>query len=259
MENIAKIEAFYDGFSQRLLEDFVMGNERMESAIKFALEGLTFDTSSILDIGCGLGWSSYEFSQVFKNSRVTGVDLSQQLVQLANKLFKAQNLVFQKVDITSSEFQFNQKFDAIVLIDVYEHVPKAARKTFHEALTRLLSDQGRLVVCCPTPHHQDWLRQNNPGGLQPIDEDVTLENMQVLAEAVGGQLTTFVYRSIWQTNDYFHVLIDKEVKYAKINNRKIKPLSNKLKRLWMVANNLGAAYFPLKNINQWKYYLKRLF
>lgn len=254
------VEAFYDGFQRQLVKDYLLGNQRIVAAIRFMQEHLRPDCSSILDIGCGMGWSAYEFAQYLPGASVLGVDISSELVGLARRMFSHPNLSYQKVDVTSDAFSLGRPFDAITLIDVYEHIPVSERDGFHRHLRRLLSGQGQILIASPTPLHQQWLREHAPEGLQPVDEDVTLEDMRVLARELEGQLTVFHYRSIWNTNDYFHALIEKQPEYRKLSGkRKTARLTPKLWRLLRTLRRLNWRDNPLFEPDNLKYFLKTFF
>ena len=253
------VEAFYDGFQQRLVKDYLLGNKRIVAAIRFMQERIQPGCSAILDIGSGLGWSSYEFARFFPKATVLGVDISSELVGLAQLLFSRPNLAYRKVDVTSDSFSFGQPFDAITLIDVYEHIPISERVNFHQHLRRHLSSNGQVLIATPTPLHQQWLREHAPEGLQPVDEDVTLEDMQALAHALDGQLTVFKNISIWNTNDYFHALIERQPVYQVIEGHRPGRLTPKIWRLGRTLRRLPWRNNPIFELDTLKYFLKTFF
>ena len=175
---------FYNNFDKKLIDDYVLGNKRIESAIINLCSFIPLSSKNILDVGCGLGWSSYEFSKHLKNSQVLGIDLSNVLVKTASKLFRNSNLSFEVFDVTKDLPEM--KFDAIVMIDVYEHIPIDNRQNFHKSLKKLLNEQGRLILACPSKYHQLWLKKNKPEGLQPVDEDVDNKVITEIAKDIGG-------------------------------------------------------------------------
>jgi len=197
---------FYNNFDKKLINDYVLGNKRIESAIINLGKFIPKNSTNILDIGCGLGWSSFEFAKHFKNSQVIGIDLSPVLVENARKLFSNNNLSFEVFDITKNLPE--KKYDAIIMIDVYEHIPKKDRLNFHNSLKNLLNEQGRLILACPSKYHQTWLKNNKPEGLQPIDEDVDNEVILELAKDIGGEVLYFEYQNIWRNLDYFYTVIE---------------------------------------------------
>lgn len=207
-------QEFYDQFYEKLLCDFVGGNPRMESALRFSCEQLNLlQSSRIIDLGFGLGWSSFEFSRVRTDAEILGLDLSSKLTELASGIFGSNPRVrYECQDLTNNEWILRQSenFDTCVMLDVYEHIPAEHRHDFHQALAQILSTDGTLIMSCPTPAHQNYLRSEKPQGLQPIDEDVTFEDLLVLAKSLDAEITHLEYVSIWMRNDYFQIVISRK-------------------------------------------------
>jgi len=231
---------FYNKFREKLLADFYHGNPRLESAIYFACRQLAKSTPGrIIDIGSGLGWSTHEMLRAMPDCHAVGVDLSPALTELASALFgDNRNAEFICQDITDVAWaeHFKSNFDACVMLDVYEHVPRALRSGFHESLASLLSDHAKLIITCPTPMHQNYLRTEKPEGLQPVDEDVTFEDLLVLAHDLGASISHFEYKSIWASNDYLHAEISRNVtRTSRCDNNSRHVLMKKTERAGRMA------------------------
>lgn len=211
-----QIRTFYDGFSGRLLNDFLMGNHRVIEAIEFSLRNIPIKVENILDIGCGIGWSSYELARHFRRSNILGIDLSNELIQRAGYLFSLPNLSFKGLDVTSElRCLAKNKYDVVVLIDVFEHIQMSVRKKFCQQINEILKPEGQVIMTYPSPVHQEWYRVNDPVKLQPIDNDINFEDLQDFAKWIDGTLLHFEYRSIWSENDYIHAILKKgKVDYA---------------------------------------------
>lgn len=207
---------FYDAFLGKLIADFLLGNKRMELALKYTLSQLSKNLASdVLDLGCGIGWSSTEISRLQHGPRVTGVDLSKQLITAARTMFgETPQRKYLNVNLESQDWRdsLDEKFDACILIDVYEHINKDARPKFHESLSKILTNDAIIVLTCPSHLHQNYLRRENPQGLQPVDEDVLVGDLLQFANAIGGELSHFSYVDIWSTNDYFHATLSRGLK-----------------------------------------------
>jgi cyclopropane fatty-acyl-phospholipid synthase-like methyltransferase len=216
MNNTSK---FYDNRVEKFLLDYLRGNKRTEAAISYALSVIPINIKNILDLGYGIGWSSYEISRYFPDVSILALGLSKTLIQTARKIFAAKNIHYETMDITSKNFLNKDNiFDAIIMIDVYEHIPKNKREFFHKAINKSLSRKGRIILTCPTIYHQNWLKQNNPSGLQPVDENVTLNDLEKLADSISGQVIDYEQKSIWRKKDYFHATISRnntQKKYRK--------------------------------------------
>lgn len=198
-------ESFYNDFSRRLLRDYVYGNLRLESAIRHALAWMPPNARHILDVGCGIGWSSREICR-HTAATVLGIDSSPRMVSLAQELFSGPRLQFSVADITEG-LDDQLQFDAVVMLDVYEHIPVERRPGAHRVLKTSLADQGLIVLTYPSASHQRFLKRDHPDQLQPIDELVTPTDLERLAHDVDGEVVTHEAVTIWRPGDYEHAAI----------------------------------------------------
>ncbi len=203
------ISTYYDESTHKRLRDYVYGNARALAAITFALQHIPSDAPRVLDLGCGIGWSAWEILRHYPSANVVGVDISPRQIQTARQLFPHSQLNWLVSDMTQQAGFQPASFDAIVMIDVYEHLPRASRPTLHHVFWHILKDQGVIILTCPSIFHQNYLRTEKPDGLQPVDEDVSLADLIQLAHDVEGEVLSFAYQTIWRTNDYTHTIIQK--------------------------------------------------
>ena len=196
---------FYDNSFPKRIYDFLKPNKRIVQAITFVLSQLDTNAKNILDIGCGLGWSSFEFSRN-TNAKIEAVDLSPNLIELAKGIF-GENHVSYSVKNVNNGFDKTQKFSAIVMIDVFEHIEKENRETFTNSIKNLVDEEFQIFITCPTVDHQNYLRQNDPEGLQPVDEDVIKDDIQNLAKSLNARIDYFEIKNVFRKEDYFHAMI----------------------------------------------------
>lgn len=79
--------------------------------------------NSVLDIGCGIGYVAYIISE--KAKKVTGVDIENKNISVAKNKFARNNLNFIAADATT--YDFNEKYDAIILSNVLEHIDERVK------------------------------------------------------------------------------------------------------------------------------------
>src|SRR5207244_3614944 len=109
---IKTAQSFYDSAASSGLSDYVHGNRRLEGAIKHTLQWLPKDSLRILDIGCGIGWSSWEIKRRRPDAVVLGIDLSPKRIEMATTLFSTGGLDFQCSNVLESA-EIAGRFDAL--------------------------------------------------------------------------------------------------------------------------------------------------
>lgn len=201
-----EVERFYNEFAPRLVGDLVKGNPRVKRQFELLRDAVPPGVAQILVIGFGSGQVADYLAGLTTSAHIRGVDVSSENVRIAKALFEHPRVSFEQLDVTRQALEGS--YDVIVLPDVYEHIPLAARAALHAELARSLAPNGRLILTLPSPGHQQALREQGHG-LQVVDETVTLSDLVCLARDVGGELTYFNSISIWRTNDYLHAVIER--------------------------------------------------
>lgn len=228
------IRDYYNEWVHRQVRDMLF-NERQKLAIAWAGRQIPKDATRVLDLGVGIGWSSWEFSRL--GLEVTGVDISDRMIECGRELFPG--LVLSSLDLRDCWPQ--GEYDVIIMLDVFEHLDFPIR----DRIVRSLSPRGRLIISCPTQLHQQWLKRHNPSGLQPVDREVGLDDMLEL----GGVVTTYAYQSVFTPNDYFYCVIDWSVEYGRELHSEFR-LSSLLSRVWRLRSRL--------KWGDWKYLAKKI-
>ena len=99
------------------LNEGIHPKHRIMDFHKFFVENIE-DNSIVLDIGCGNGAVDYDVAQ--KAKKVVGVDISKKSILFAKKYFSRNNIQYFHGD--ALEYQFNERFDFIILSNVLEHI-----------------------------------------------------------------------------------------------------------------------------------------
>lgn len=104
---------------------------------KLKIQGLLNNRTRILDVGCGAGFLSNELAT--HGLQVTGVDLSEESLVVAQKYDQTKTVVYQKADAFKLPFP-DHSFEVITAMDFLEHVedPESVIKEF----SRVLRPQG---------------------------------------------------------------------------------------------------------------------
>lgn len=202
------IQRYYDERIDRKIGDFTNSNPRIEAAVKTSFDWVPNNAASILEIGCGIGATAWRIAQAYRNANVLGVDISQRSIDVARTCFRLPNLAYQQHVLSRGVLA--QKFDYVLMMDVYEHIAAGQRSELHQFLAEALTENGRVFLSFPTPWHLQFLRMNNPDEIQPVDEDVTPEVLSRLAADIAGRLLAYWEVSIWHIADYAHAIVGRD-------------------------------------------------
>jgi SAM-dependent methyltransferase len=233
-----KVKNYYNSLLKKRIEDFVYGNERINRAYQEIQNWIEiYNPQSVLEIGCGIGNISFKIAENYHDLKILGTDISEVTIDFGNKSFSRTNLTLNY----SSDFKKfekyigEEKFDFIFLIDVFEHLDDKSLEDFIFLLKGIMNHNCLLFLSCPTIRHQNYLRETDPAGIQPIDNDITIKDFLSLAEKLKLDLLFFKTISVWNLGDYQHTVIGKLKEYIsftdKIKQRKVglkKQILNKI-------------------------------
>lgn len=97
---------------------------------------------NILDVGCGGGLVSEAISRLGAN--VTGIDGAQELIRIADQHARQENLnIDYRHCLTSDLIKENKRYDAILALEVIEHVSEPAQ--FVAEIMQLLKPDGLVI------------------------------------------------------------------------------------------------------------------
>jgi 2-polyprenyl-3-methyl-5-hydroxy-6-metoxy-1,4-benzoquinol methylase len=171
---------------------------------------------NIMDAGCGPGVFTFEIARRLPESRVTGFDILNDLLEndrlIAEKL-GLQNCFFEKQDITAMEVR--EKYDLVISIDNLEHIENdlLALQKFYNALI----PGGELLIHVPGLYRR-WMffkwKENFyvEGHYRP---GYTLEQITEKIKSAGFQVTEAFYTYGWietVTNNISYVITKAEMK-----------------------------------------------
>ncbi|MBE9482087.1 MAG: class I SAM-dependent methyltransferase [Chloroflexi bacterium] len=103
----------------------------------------TREGSKILDVATGTGGQAFAFAK--KGYDVVGIDLSEDMVKVANKINRYENLKFKVADATSMPFE-NNHFDVSCISLGLHDMPLAIREKAVEEMARVTKPEGIIVI-----------------------------------------------------------------------------------------------------------------
>jgi 2-polyprenyl-3-methyl-5-hydroxy-6-metoxy-1,4-benzoquinol methylase len=137
----------------------------------------------VLDIACGIGYGSFIMAKSNVGVSVTGVDISRQAVEYANKFYKKKNNRFVEGDCLTVEFEADY-FDTIVSFETIEHIDQD--EAFIKRVYGFLKSGGTFV--CSTPN-QDVM-QYDPKRFPHHVKHYTVNEMKSILEESGFNVKT---------------------------------------------------------------------
>ena len=218
--NVEAVQNYYDARVAGKLGDFTHVNPRIEAAIDLLAEWAPQRPRRILEIGCSVGATSWRMARAWPDAEVIGVDISPGSIEVAQGCFRLPNLSY-RAGLVTPDF-LTGEFDLVLMMDVYEHIPASDRPTVHAAIKAHLADECRVVITVPTPALQH-AAIDIPGGLQPVDEDIGLDEIKTLATDTATQLLYMRQIGIWEYGDYAHLVFGRFEELAKVAVREQRP------------------------------------
>ena len=176
-------ELFLDSKMQYSCAYFKNENDTLETAqnnkINHIIKKLNLKPNQkVLDIGSGWGSLAIEIAKQSK-CEVTGITLSENQYNYANKKVKENNLENQ-VQFKLADYRYlKEKFDRIVSVGMFEHVGRKFYKTFFKQVKNLLNDEGLALIhtigSINEPRDpQPWITKYIfPGGYTPSISEIT--------------------------------------------------------------------------------------
>jgi 2-polyprenyl-3-methyl-5-hydroxy-6-metoxy-1,4-benzoquinol methylase len=202
-----KIVSYYDDHVKNKLNDYIKYNPRIEYAWNTVTKYAPGKPVRILEVGCGMGSICGRMHDQWPQSIITGIDISTQSIQIAQKLFSNDKVDFKESILTPDTF--DEQFDLIVFMDVYEHIAVEDRTEVHLALLKILRNKGRIILTVPTPYNLKWSLKNKPETMQPVDEHITFDVVAKLARDTGTEIMLYEVKSVWNIGDYTHIILEK--------------------------------------------------
>ena len=202
---LERAEAFYDANVIGKLEGFVEGNDRVDRAWRTLESWVHPAPRRILEVGCAVGDICWRMSRTWADADVVGLDVSGRSIEIATQLFAEPRLRFLQGTVTTAPL--SGVFDLILMVDVYEHIPRVDRPAVHAALARLLGEDGQMFLSFPTREHLAWLREHHPDQIQPVDEDVDASVILALAGDTGTDVVLYQKVDVWHEGDYGHAVL----------------------------------------------------
>lgn len=240
------VVSYYDEHVKHKLNDYIKVNPRIEHAWKTIITYAPAKPLHILEVGCGIGSICVRMHKQWPNALITGIDISTYSIQIAQKLFANNKLTFKESILTPDTF--NEQFDLIVFMDVYEHIAVNDRPDVHAALAKFLKNKGRIILTVPTPHNLKWSLINKPETMQPVDEHISFDVIGKLASVTGTEVILYAVKNIWNVGDYAHVVLEKnnDFESAFFSPKPVTPIEKSIRILNKIKYRMSSFFRQYK-------------
>ena len=132
-------------------------------------------TATVLEIGCGDGWNCNEL--VKRGIKVLGIDWSKNGIEHARRLVPEAEFILGDIR-DPSFFENRSEFDAVILVEVIEHVPPDECSKLLQDVAKFVKSNGTIVVTTPSVN----LPNNNPGHYRHFTKEILAELVQSIPE-----------------------------------------------------------------------------
>ena len=110
---------------------------------KLGLQLKEIHPKTLLEVGCGLGYTTKLIQQDVPDCRVEGMDISGVAIEKARKLFP--ELAFSKGSIADATLRLQRKYEVIILNQLLWYVLGSLDVVFNNCFNHL-TDDGRLII-----------------------------------------------------------------------------------------------------------------
>jgi trans-aconitate 2-methyltransferase len=194
-------KTFYDEYVDR--QTAVGVNDRHRAIMRWLQRAGLRGDYRVLEIGCGIGTLTQLLAQELgPEGSVLALDLSPKSIEAArSRLASFPNVRFEAADVLTLDLP--ERFDAVVLPDVIEHIPLELHRALFERVAAWLKPDGFALAHYPNPHYLEWCRANQPELLQVIDQAIHADTLVSNTYASGLYLDFLETYSIWiREGDY---------------------------------------------------------
>jgi tRNA (cmo5U34)-methyltransferase len=125
----------------RIISEIVPFYNEMINALVSSIPFSKSFSFKVLDLGCGTGNISYNIKKRFPDSKITCVDLANNMIEIAQKkLSKYDDIKYIITDFR--DLKFEEEYEAIVSSLAFHHLTDKDKKRFYKKIYNALSDKG---------------------------------------------------------------------------------------------------------------------
>lgn len=206
--------AFYDDFLDRRMVNYRLhGNPRLDEATEFLIPHLRPD-SRVLEVGCGIGIVTEALARRARRGHVWATDLSAKNIAYAERTVRPRNISWSTIDLLADPHALRawvpDPVNVVVMVDVFEHIPKGCRRQLMESINLVAASDFSLLLTFPSAEYQGHLYRELPEELQPVDETVSATDLESLGVDFDLRLVYWQTKDVWLTDQYVHAVLQRK-------------------------------------------------
>jgi SAM-dependent methyltransferase len=151
----------------------------------------------ILEIGCGNGINAFEVLKYQKKIEYWGFDLNCESITNARDVSAflgcQEQTHFYCEDATDTEFELDEKFDFVFLMDFLEHIQRPDE--FLKKISHLMKTSTVFIVSVPTNNYKKIFGEEFHNNVGHVKNGYTLEEINALFQGIGFKITDFSYNT----------------------------------------------------------------
>ncbi|MDO9512335.1 MAG: methyltransferase domain-containing protein [Bacteroidales bacterium] len=164
--------------------------------------------AKVLDIGCGNGNISYQLAK--SGYTVTGIDISSEAIEYANKHFTHPNATFTVHSVY--DIKTPNAFDVIICSEVLEHLPVPGNML--ATMKKLLTPQGICIITVPNGKGPREVLVTKPVQKIKNSKGISFKIMMGIKKLLGYKQTTIQSSAIYLDHIQFFSLSDLKKLYS---------------------------------------------
>lgn len=159
---------------------------------RIVAEFLPLSVKSLLDLGIGPGWVE-EILEMRKGLKLYGTDISDLTIKNVKKRFKGEFWIESIYD----KHKKNSKYDAVMTLEVMEHIPPSKTFTVLKKIHSLLVDNGYYIVSVPTNEGLETMKDNPNGHVRLYTVPLICAELEIAGFKVLKIKTIFAFKNFY--------------------------------------------------------------
>jgi 2-polyprenyl-3-methyl-5-hydroxy-6-metoxy-1,4-benzoquinol methylase len=157
---------------------------------------LPYSVNNLLDLGIGPGWAE-ELLEKRKKINFYGTDISDDTIKNVNKRFKGTFWV----ESIYEKHKENRKYDAILTLEVMEHIPPSKTLKVLKNISDLLNNNGYYIVSIPTNEGLEEMKDNPNGHVRVYTVPLICAELEIAGFKVLKVRTIYAFKKYYYIKD----------------------------------------------------------